>query len=364
MASVEGGGFPSSASKSRAVVWGAGGFVGAELLRLILGHPHLELAAALSNTHEGRPIGEIHPGLASWTSLRFEAEDGWEWEPMKQGSWTLFACLAHRQTMHRLPRVLEVLEESKAVVIDLSGDFRLPDAASYGEYYGEQHAAPQWLPRFVYGLPELNRDGIRGSRRISNPGCLSTGAQLAILPLAGSDLAVDFIALDGKTGSSGAGIQARPTTHHPLRSNNFRAYGVSRHQHFPEIAGGWATAGGSAATEISFVPQMAPMVRGIFTTAHLFLRDPAPSGEVERIYQEFYADASMVRLVADSPTVAEVWGSNRCDLAVHAQGRRVVVCTAIDNLVKGAAGQAIQNANLAHGWDESAGLKTPAPWPV
>ncbi len=352
-------------AESKAVVWGAGGFVGAELLRLILGHPRLELAGALSSTHAGRAIGEAFTGLAGSSELRFQSGDTWDWAQCGRGSWTLFAALAHRRTMHQLPPVLARLQQAEDLaVIDLSGDFRLSDAEAYREFYGEEHAAPALLGGFVYGLPELNREAIRSSRLIANPGCFATGAQLAVLPLAASGLGVEFVALDGKTGSSGAGVQARPTTHHPLRSNNFRAYRVGRHQHLPEIAAGWAGAGGSPETGLSFVPQMAPMVRGIFSTAHCWLREPLEEGQIERVYREYYRSAPVVRLVEDSPSVAEVWGTNRCDLSVRGEGRCVQVCTAIDNLVKGAAGQAIQNANLVRGWEETAGLTTPAPWPV
>ena len=352
-------------TESRAVVWGAGGFVGGELLRLIVSHPHLELASALSSTHAGKAVGEVHPGLASRTGLSFQSEDDWDWECCREGNWTLFAALPHRTTMHRLPAILSRLENAENIpVVDLSGDFRLDSPRVYREFYGVDHAAPQLLDCFVYGLPELNRDRIRASQWIANPGCFATGGQLALLPLATLGESVEFAAVDGKTGSSGAGAQPGVTTHHPLRSNNFRAYRVGRHQHLPEITAGWMAAGGCPDLALSFVPQMAPMVRGIFTTAHIWLKAPASPDRVAEHYRNFYASAPMVRLVEDSPAVVEVWGSNRCDLSVHTQGRCVVVCTAIDNLIKGAAGQAIQNANLVQGWDESAGLLDPAPWPV
>ncbi len=352
-------------AKSKTIVWGAGGFVGAELLRLIVGHPYLELAAALSSTHADRRIAEVHPSLAGWTDLSFQSESDWNWELCRHRNWTLFAALPHRTTMHKLPSILTRLENAEDfTVVDLSGDFRLDNPEVYCEFYGENHVAPQLLERFVYGLPELNRERIRASRWIANPGCFATGAQLALLPLATSGERVEFAALDGKTGSSGAGIQPLPSTHHPQRSNNFRAYRVVRHQHLPEIAAAWRAAGGCHDLGLSFVPQMAPMVRGIFTTAHIWLSAAISPGRLEKHYQDFYRLAPMVRLVEDSPAVAEVWGSNRCDLSIHTRGRCVVVCTAIDNLIKGAAGQAIQNANLAQGWDESAGLRIPAPWPV
>jgi N-acetyl-gamma-glutamyl-phosphate reductase len=223
---------------------------------------------------------------------------------------------------------------------------------------------PELLPRFTYGLPELNREQIQASVLVANPGCFATAAALALLPAAAAGWPVSFVAIDGKTGSSGAGAQPRETTHHPNRMNNFRAYQQLDHRHLPEIEGAWRAAGGSTGTELSFVPHMAPMVRGIFITAHLHLAHPIAEEEIRQQYASFYEPAPFVRIVDGSPSVTEVWGSNRCDLSLTVKGRTVVVCTAIDNLVKGAAGQAVQNANLMNRWQETAGLLAPAPRPV
>ena len=350
--------------KVRAFVWGAGGFVGGELLRLVTGHPKLELAGALSATHAGKPVGEVHPSLAGWTDLAFSAPADWDWSVLKDGRWAVFAALAHAETMVAMPPLMERYADADVRWIDLSGDFRLQSPAEYATYYGRKHASPGLLGRFVYGLPELNRERIKGARFVSNPGCFATGAQLAVLPAAAAKVGIAAVAIDGKTGSSGAGVTPRDTTHHPNRANNFRAYKVLAHQHTPEICQGWQGAGGSASVDISFAPQMAPMVRGIFTTAHIFLKEEAEAGVVRGWYEKYYHGHPFVRLVDDSPAVADVWGTNRCDVSVTVQGRRVVVCTAIDNLVKGAGGQAVQNANLMFGWPETTGLTTPAPFPV
>ena len=350
--------------KVRAFVWGAGGFVGGELLRLVTGHPNLELSGALSATHAGKAVGEVHPSLAGWTDLSFSAPADWDWSVLKDGRWAVFAALAHAETMLALPPLLERFDGADVRWIDLSGDFRLKSAAEYAKYYGRDHKAAALLKQFVYGLPELNRDHIKGTRLVANPGCFATGAQLAILPAAHAKAGITAVAIDGKTGSSGAGVTPRETTHHPNRANNFRAYKVLDHQHYPEIHGGWLAAGGKSDVELSFAPQMAPMVRGIFTTAHIFLDKPTPKDTVLGWYEKFYDGHPFIRLVDDSPAVADVWGTNRCDLSVAVSGRRVVVCTAIDNLVKGAGGQAVQNANLMFGWPETAGLTTPAPFPV
>jgi N-acetyl-gamma-glutamyl-phosphate reductase common form len=352
------------AEKVRAAVLGAGGFVGGELLRLLATHPRFELCAALSATHAGRALGDVYPGLGPWTSLRLADAREWRWEQMKEGPWVLFSALGHRETMTALPALLEKLAGGMVKAVDLSGDFRLKKPELYPAYYGYEHAAPRHLERFVYGLPEAGRERIAGADLVANPGCFATGAQLAILPLASCAAVVRFVAIDSKTGSSGAGVRPTETTHHPNRMNNFRAYRIMKHQHTPEILAGWLDAGGSSETQISFAPHMAPMVRGIFTTAHVFCDAEVSPEEIRDIYQSYYRDAPFVRLVEDSPAVTDVWGSNRCDVSVTASGRRIVVCTAIDNLVKGAAGQAVQNANLMNGFEETAGLLTPPPAPV
>jgi N-acetyl-gamma-glutamyl-phosphate reductase len=282
---------------------------------------------------------------------------------MESGIWTLFSALPHRETAARLASLVEQLG-SNVQVIDLSGDLRLDDPAAYAHHYGSPHPAPGLLQRFVYGLSELNRERIRSARLVANPGCFATAASLALVPAAAAGWPVRFVAVDGKTGSSGAGVRLSQTTHHPFRANSFQAYRQLRHQHLPEITGAWQAAGGSSETEISFVPHMAPMVRGIFVTAHLFVGSTVPEPEVVEQYRTFCATAPFMRLVDGSPAVNQVWGSNRCDLSVTCCDRTVVVCAAIDNLVKGAAGQAIQNANLMNGWEETAGLLAPAPWPV
>ncbi|HEY2824707.1 MAG TPA: hypothetical protein VGI83_04110, partial [Gemmatimonadales bacterium] len=205
------------ADKVRAFIWGAGGFVGGELLRLVTGHPELELAGALSATHAGKGIGDVHPSLAGWTDLAFSAPDDWDWSVLKDGRWAVFASLAHAETMIGLPPLLERLDGADVRWIDLSGDFRLKNSADYAKYYGRAHASPGLLNRFVYGLPELNRDRIKGVRHVANPGCFATGAQLAILPAAAAQVPLTALAIDGKTGSSGAGITPRETTHHPNR---------------------------------------------------------------------------------------------------------------------------------------------------
>jgi len=346
------------------VVFGAGGFVGAELLRLIACHPDLELAAAVSDSHAGRAVSEVHPQLAGWTGIHFTASGDWALDQLEKGSWTVFSALGHGATMERLPAVLELAEGNDVQVIDLSGDFRLRDPEQYQRYYGNEHTAPELLDGFVYGLPELHREAIVDADRVANPGCFATAVSLALIPAAASPWPVVCMAVDGMTGSSGAGVQLRPTTHHPHRAHNIEAYRPLDHQHIPEVLQAWRAAGGGAETPLSFVPHRTPLVRGIAVSAHLFLDLEVKADEVFEHYSAFYADAPFVRVISKPPAVVDVWGSNRCDLSVTASGRMVSVCTAIDNLVKGAAGQAVQNANLMNGLGETTGLLTPMPTPV
>jgi N-acetyl-gamma-glutamyl-phosphate reductase len=347
-----------------AVVLGAGGFVGGELLRLILGHQHLRLAAALSDSHAGRPISDVHPQLGPFTDLAFRSAAQWSWGDLGSGEWTVFAALDHGAGMTRLTRLADAAEGSDVQLVDLSGDFRLRDPDAYEQFYGKRHIAPDRLASFVYGLPELHREDIRRATRVANPGCFATAASLALLPAAAAGWRFHGVALDGMTGSSGAGVGPRPTTHHPNRANNLQAYKPLCHQHLPEIQQAWTAAGGDAGTEVSFVPHMAPMVRGIAISAHLILAGPVPESEVLRQYRSFYSDSPFVRLTDVPPGVVDVWGSNRCHLCVTTQGAVVSVCGVLDNLIKGAAGQAIQNVNLMSGWPETAGLLTPVPRPV
>ncbi len=353
-----------SENKKNAIVLGAGGFAGGELLRLLVCHPVFELRRALSGTNAGKAVGDIYPNLAPFTDVVFESPDAWSPDELNRGEWTLFSALGHVQTMERLADIIGKLENDAVRIVDLSGDFRLNDAETYKTFYKHDHVAPALLERFVYGLPELNRDAIRGSRFIANPGCFATGSQLAILPMAAAPVEVRFVAVDAKTGSSGGGIRPAATTHHPNRMNNFSAYKILEHQHFPEIRMGWSGAGGADTAEISFAPQRAPLVRGIFVTAHFHLAEAVTEARVREWYERFYADHPFVRVVDKSPFVSDIWGTNMCDVSVTASGRCAVACAAIDNLMKGAAGQAVQNANLIGGLAETAGLLTPAPTPI
>lgn len=348
----------------RAAILGATGYGGGELLRLLHGHPGVDGVQAASRRLGGKPLHAVHPNLRGVVPGTYVAEPDWAWLAAAEQP-VLFAAMPHGAFAGQVAAVEAALAAAglvdRAVVVDLSGDFRLDDAATFAAAYGGTHPAPERLTDFVYGLPEWQRARIRGARRIANPGCFATAVELALLPYAAEGLD-GWVAVDAKTGSSGSGAEAKEGTHHPTRAGDFRAYKVLQHQHESEVLLALRGAG-AGDLELSFVPQSAPLVRGIFVSAHLRRAEPTTAAaETERLTR-FYQGHPFVRVVEGSPRVAAVVGSNFCDVGVAVRGRTVVVLTALDNLMKGMAGQAIQNLNLALGRAETEGLWWPGAWP-
>lgn len=348
----------------RAAILGATGYGGGELLRLLAGHPSVEAVQAVSRSRGGQPLHAVHANLRGVVPGSFVAAPDWAWLA-EAAHPVLFAAMPHGAFAAQVDAVEEALTAAgiagRAIVVDLSGDFRLDDAGTFAAAYGGTHPSPAHLRRFVYGLPEWQRDRIRAARRVANPGCFATAIELALLPYAVEGLE-GFVAVDAKTGSSGSGARAGDGTHHPVRSLDFRAYKVLEHQHEAEIDLALRGAG-AGALELSFVPQSAPFARGIFATAHLRRAVATTEGAERERFVRFYDGHPFVRVVEGSPRVGAVRGSNFCDVGVAARGRTVVVMTAIDNLMKGMAGQAVQNMNLALGLDETEGLWFPGAWP-
>ncbi|MGH8307573.1 MAG: N-acetyl-gamma-glutamyl-phosphate reductase [Gammaproteobacteria bacterium] len=352
--------------KVQVYILGGSGYGGGELLRLLSQHPHVDSIRAVSRKHAGEPFWKVHPNLRSVVDGTFEAEPDWG-AFAKAETPVVFSAMPHFE----LAQQLSMLEKTWAkhglaerlTLIDLSGDFRLDKPTEFERAYGKPHPYPQALGTFVYGLPEWQKEKIKSARRIASPGCFATTIQLALLPLAGlKDLG--FIAVSAATGSSGSGATPSETTHHPTRANDFRAYKVMNHQHEAEITrllGAEKTTGYS----LAFVPHSAPLVRGIFATVQL--HPPAALGlnakTLRKKYEDYYKDAPFVRLVEDTPRVAAVAGSNFCDIAVHEKYGNVVVMAALDNLVKGMAGQAIQNMNMVYGLQEYTGIGFPGIYP-
>lgn len=335
--------------KIRASIIGGSGYGGSELLRFLVHHPHVELVFVTSRTHAGKKVSDVHKNLLKATDLEFTSMP-----PAKvaAASDVVFLAMPHGVSMGVAKEIV-----GKAKIIDLSGDFRLADAASYDTHYGHAHKSPALLKEFTYGLTELNKSAIKKAQNVACPGCFPTGALIALAPLAAKKLLPAYVAVDSKTGSSGSGSAPSAAAHHPSRANNVKAYKVFSHQHEPEIVQELAKFGSSP--EVSFITHSVPMVRGIFTTIHFLAGKPLKAEELKKMYASFYKDSFFVRVVDGSPESSVVAGTNFADISVSCKGKKVAVMCAIDNLVKGAAGQAIQDMNLMFGLDEKAGLLFP-----
>jgi N-acetyl-gamma-glutamyl-phosphate/LysW-gamma-L-alpha-aminoadipyl-6-phosphate reductase len=344
-------------------VVGAAGYAGGELLRLLHQHPDLRDVVATSRSRGGTAIAAAHPALATVTDARFSDAAPSE---IARGRDVVFLCLEHGESS----RVAgEVFAARPGLVVDLAADFRVRDRALYERYYGA-HAAPDLLPRFCYGLADVLGDGLRGAGAIAAPGCFATAAQLALYPLAraGLDVAPSLFAV---TGSSGAGVQPRPTTHHPMRAHNLFAYSVLGHRHEAEVLQSWREWVGRPEATARLMTHSGPFVRGIYLTLHARLMPDAavPSGDLGAVaadwYRQAYAGRPFVRLLDAPPELTHAVGTNYALIhpAASDDGAELQVTVAIDNLVKGAGGQAIQAMNLALGLDEQAGLRGGAMFP-
>jgi N-acetyl-gamma-glutamyl-phosphate reductase len=262
----------------------------------------------------------------------------------------VFLALPHGQAMDVIPQL-----PANVKAIDLSGDFRLRDREVFEQHYERPHTAMELQREFVYGLTETNREAVRSARLIANPGCFATATLLGLAPLVANRLIDGRVIVDAKTGSSGSGAKAAANTHHPQRMNSFYAYRPFTHQHVPEIeqelgnVGDWNS-------ELVFMTHSLPVARGIFASIYVEAKEDLTTEKLHSIFAEFYRESFFVRLVKDSPDINWVKTTNFCDLGFAVRGRQIVIFSAIDNLVKGAAGQAVQNMNLMFGLDETTGL--------
>jgi N-acetyl-gamma-glutamyl-phosphate/LysW-gamma-L-alpha-aminoadipyl-6-phosphate reductase len=334
-------------------VVGAAGYAGGELLRLLYQHPEVRGLVATSRSRGGALLADAHPALATVTDARFSSATPGE---IARGRDVVFLCLEHGESSRIAG---EVFAATPGLVVDLAADFRVRTRALYERYYG-QHAAPELLPRFCYGLADVVGEGLRGAGAVAAPGCFATAAQLALYPLAraGLDLAPSLFAV---TGSSGAGVQPRPTTHHPVRAHNLFAYAVLGHRHEAEVLQSWREWVGRPDATARLLTHSGPFVRGIYLTLHARLRAEAASAgaTVGDWYREAYARRPFVRLLGAPPELTHAVGTNYALIhaAASEDGTELQVTVAIDNLVKGAGGQAIQAMNLALGIEEQAGLR-------
>jgi N-acetyl-gamma-glutamyl-phosphate reductase len=332
---------------------GASGYGGAETARWLLHHPRFELAAVTARRAAGKRLSEVHEFLEGQTDLVVTDEDA---AAVAKRVEALVFSLPHGEAAKLVPVALAAKPSIR--IVDLSGDFRLDDAAEWAKAYGMPHPSPTLLGKFVYGFTEAHRPDIREAQCVSNPGCFATGAEVALYPLAARGLLEGEVFVSSVTGSSGSGAEPSATTHHPERAQDFRAYKVLDHQHVPEIER-LLRESGAADPRVSFVPHSGPFVRGIFTTATALLREEVDAGALEGLVREVYAGEPFLRIRKGTPRVAVVAGTNFADVAVHARGRRVVVLSALDNLGKGMASQAVQNLNCMFGLPETDGILDP-----
>jgi len=334
--------------KLRLAIFGGSGYGGSELLRILLLHPNAEIRFVTANEHAGKAVSEVHRNLLGLTNLQFmKAPEDLE---SLANLDCVFLALPHGQAMEIAPRV-----PANVKVIDLSGDFRLRDASVFALHYGREHSAMDAQSQFVYGLTETNREVIKTSRCVANPGCFATATLLGLAPLVANNLLSCRVIVDAKTGSSGSGAKPAANTHHPQRSNSFYAYKPFTHQHVPEIEqelksiGDWSN-------ELIFMTHSLPVSRGIFASIYTETKREISAAEARAMFADFYRDSFFVRLVDGSPDINWVKTTNFCDVGFAARGRQLVVFTALDNLVKGSAGQAVENMNLMFGLDEKTGL--------
>ncbi len=332
-------------NKIRVAIFGGSGYGGSELLRILLFHPNVELVFVTANEHAGKRVGEVHRNLQGLTELKFVTAP----ENIVDVD-CVFLALPHGQAMDIVPRL-----PGEIKAIDLSGDFRLRDRDVFEKHYKQPHTAMQAQAEFVYGLTETNREAIRNARLIANPGCFATATLLGLAPLVANGAINGRVIVDAKTGSSGSGAKAAANTHHPQRMNSFYAYKPFTHQHVPEIeqelehVGDWTN-------ELVFMTHSLPVSRGIFASIYAETKTDFTEDRLQTMFAEYYRDSFFVRLVNGSPDINWVKTTNFCDLGFAARGKQIVVFSAIDNLVKGAAGQAVQNMNLMFGLDEKTGL--------
>ena len=347
----------------KVAVVGAAGYAGGELLRLLLQHPDVTECVATSRSQGGKPIAGAHPALAAVTDARFSGATPGE---AARGRDVVFLCLEHGESS----RVAgEVFDAGPGLVVDLAADFRVRDPRLYEQFYGP-HAAPELVHRFTYGLADVLGCRLLGAKAIAAPGCFATAAQLALYPLAwaGLDVTPSLFAI---TGSSGAGAQPKATTHHPSRAHNVFAYSVLGHRHEAEVLQSWRDWVGRPDATARLMTHSGPFVRGIYLTLHAFvpkelaIRGGEPGTVVAGWFREAYEGRPFVRVLDGPPELTHALGTNYA--LIHAveneSGEEIQVTVAIDNLVKGAGGQAIQAMNLALGIDERAGLTAAGIYP-
>lgn len=353
--------------KLKVVLIGGTGYGGAELLRRLLFHPNVEVVRVTAADNIGKKVGDVHFNLGGVTNLTFEQVPAGE---AAKGADVVFLALPHKTTAKVVVEMLDAGYQGR--IVDMSGDFRLRDVASYEKYYGVQHPKPSMLTdgQFAYGLPELNRAAIKQAKWIASPGCFATTIALGLAPLAKNGLLNGPVHTVAATGSSGSGANPVIGTHHPLRASNIRTYKPLDHQHIPEIIQTLRAAGAPEGVSLEFVPVSAPLPRGIFATSFVNVPASTTKEQLEAAYSKTFEGERFIRIVRGDrqPEVVAVSGGNYVEVGftlgpVTGNTRRVVCFSALDNLVKGGAGQSIQAFNCMMGFDEGTTLAEPGLWP-
>ncbi len=339
--------------KIKVSIVGASGYTGGELLRLLLFHPHVEVKQVTSESYTGKFVHKIHPNLRKATAIKFCSAN--ELEPCD----LLFSCLPHNSSQNKI----DMLKTLAPKIIDLSADFRIKDPVEYEKWYGHKHARPELLNEFVYGIPELHREEMKSANYISSAGCNATASILGLYPLYKAGLVEeDRTVIEVKVGSSEGGNKVNDGSHHPERSGVVRSYQPTQHRHTAEMLQEMSF---GKKIQIHFSATAIDMVRGLLATCHVFLKENMQEKDIWKIYREAYGNEPFIRIVKESegiyryPEPKLLSGTNYCDIGFKKDefSNRLVVISAIDNLMKGAAGQALQAFNLMHGFDESTGLE-------
>jgi len=347
--------------KFRVAIAGASGYAGAELVRLAAAHPFYEITAVTSEKSAGQLVSAVFPSLTGIVDHRFEALAP---EALAERADAVFLALPHTKSQDPVALCMK----AGKLVVDLSADYRLKDVAAYEQWYQAPHTHPRLLEEAVYGLPELHREAIAKARLVASPGCYPTAAILQLAPLIAKNLVQpDLIVIDAKSGISGAGRSPALPYHFPEAHESLEPYKIGKHRHIPEIEQELSgMIGKTGSVTVTFTPHLVPMNRGILSTAYCKLVDDMPLADLRSLYREFYKGERFVRLYEDIvPNPRYIRGSNFCDVGVYTDPRAgwVVTVAAVDNLVKGAAGQAIQAMNLMMGIPEESGLTLPGSYP-